>query len=634
MHNNNEGSFNKFDNDNDRETGFESDFSDKEAKKDFLLNYKKLEEEYKNCSLEYENRIENLLNTINLKNSMIEDLHLRIKTSQEEYEEILIKSNNDKKTIKNLQDTIQQIKKENDLKVENLNKELKEVKEGLERRDYLQTEISNLREKYEKVCSEVNNLKQINDNLDLKCHSYIDAIAKLNEDMDRKEKELNLLNLKKKEVENELIKNAEKYGFRLSKNMFRNYSVSNFDGDVSKLFQRTSVIKSEGSKNNSMRKSSVCSDLIKNNLQSIYEKSDDSENEKYESNYSNKQLNINKLRSFDNNFRIEEEDPSEMFETELNEKPLEESFEYDDDVIEEKIITNRNSNGADSFKNLRKVNFKSIFQDPEFGFVNRLFGKKQSVAAVPKITNNLSKRVSKRVSTREETEVRKSIYNSLTKPTRRISLKDIIDADLEEFDNSQTRRQSIKHYNSDAQIKNVDEEDLKKAFSDKILKSFGSPINRENTIESKSINENTEKEFNNNNDNIFNNDNNNIINLNQNNNQEYTSVNSVATAKIYEISNYTVEITCSNPNKENLINNSDSQQKLTTNDSDSSDYLVNELRNKIEELTLKNLEYQSIIANERFLGEFEIKRQQLKIDKLVSILEDIKKRVKGNLISS
>jgi hypothetical protein len=55
--------------------------------------------------------LELLNNSLNQKSPLIEDLHLRIKTDQEEYEEILLKRIQDISKIKNLEETIFIIKK-------------------------------------------------------------------------------------------------------------------------------------------------------------------------------------------------------------------------------------------------------------------------------------------------------------------------------------------------------------------------------------------------------------------------------------------------------------------------------------------------------------------------------------------
>lgn len=663
--NNDENSFyNNYNQENLKNKETNSDYSDAEDNQDYKHRVKKLEQEYKNCSFEYENQIENLSSIINTKNSQIEDLHLRIKLAQEEYEEILVRSNNDKKLIQNLQENISKIKKENDIKIESLNNELKDLKAGLDRRDYLSNEIHLYKEKFEKALTELNTSKHANEALEHNSNGYCEAIAKLNTEFQQKEREIQLINIKKKEIENELIKYSEKYGFNINSKLFRNYSVSNFDGDVKKLLTRksTSLYDMERrTKKSFLRKSTLDSDFLgKANLQSIYENSDDSEAEKYDTNLNMKQGSVN-----DNpHFRKQEfEENNYINEEELDEQPLENSFEdKDDDIIEENNVRNSGLIGANILKSLKKANLKSVFEanenlnrnftqlaidyndknqdrvsDHEENTGNIIneknfiknFIKKENIDEQNKNRQNDFKQLDKdedincnrnlycnsfensktieveklnkieQISSIENIneESKISLLTNNSKLKKRVSLKEIIDADLDDFDKGITRRQSIRHYNSDFSIKYMNS-DLKKAFEDKIIKNF-------NDKEANYVERYLEKQL---------------------------TLNKYLPEKL-EISNYSIEIKNKNSdyNKENLmINTTDYLQKLTTVDSDNgSEYIISELKMKIEELSLRNIELQYILSNEQFISASELKMKQCIIQKLVFALNDIKNRIKS-----
>lgn len=665
----NENSYNQEYDEDENKLEIGSDFSENENKNDYKIQFKKLEKEYKESIEDYETRIETLTNTIYNKNTQIEDLHLRIKLAQEEYEEIIIKSNNDKKLIYDLQESISTIKKENDTKVENLNAELKEFKAGLERRDYLSNEINLYKEKFEKALMELNLAKQANEALELKCNEYREALENFNINIEQKEKEIQLINLKKKEIENELIKNAEIYGFKLSNKIFRNYSVSNFDGDLKNLLSRKSNFSERNIKKIFFRGSTLNSEIgIKPNLESIYENSDDSENENYETNYNSRNLvnlALNNQILGNANFQLEEEfEENDINVEEPNENTLDESFKDDDnDVIEENLVLKNSLTGKVILKNLRKVNLNSVFQandNPDTKFtqfnindkdlndgdlsktefsqsnINDKYQKNmencnQNNEVYSNIVtddlninlnqNNFIEQNNNKFNYIDENETseeykksnidnspkltRYSSIKNRNKISKRISLKDIIDANLDEFENSPTRRQTIKHYKTDNPI-NFIPLDLKKEFNNNA--NIPDENNKDFNYESWNYGFQSQKEE------KFKDEN------------RFSGIKLHISTNSFEVINKFVSI-----QKENFNNhNTDYLQKITTNNSENnSDNILSELKSKIEELSFKNIELQSMLANEKFIGASKLKMKEFELQKIVRMLNDIKNRVKG-----
>jgi len=534
MNSNNKYSFNDF------EDGFEqtkvsnSDDFQMDFLQDYKIKYYELEEEFKNCVFEYESKIEQLINSLNSKNSLIEDLHFQLKDSKQEYEELNIKCNDDKYTIQVLEEKIFSIKKEYDKNLENLNQDLKELQEGLERRDQLSKEILYLKEKHEKTISEFNFIKNANDSLELKCDEYKETIAKLKQTIDFKEKEINLLSLQKKEIQNQLIKNSEIYGFQMSDNAFRNYSVTNIEGDISKLFQRKSTVLPEKRRcKKFIRKSTDGSEFSEKykTLDSIFE---DLESE------NNNELEENNVFNFENkkNFALKNNE-----EVELDNK----------NGINEAIYNTNDSVDVNQFDYQYPSKNKNTneFQNNPFKFNSFIKGEKDnrnnSIKYDPK--NNLDKILLD--------NNLKANRTSFKLPLNKLFLND-----------------ASANFNKDCSIQ------------------FNQTNNFENQI------------------------------------KYYDENNSTNYSKNFEITNQSIEI----PNNKDKNSSLDvTRINSSQNCVEEKEKIENESKSQIEELKLKNIELQLNLANEIFLKDLELKKQQTKIRQMMEALEKMKietKRIK------
>lgn len=511
--------------------------TDKEAKRELKKKYKSLDEEYKKSCIEYEYRIENLTSSLNIKNSIMEDLHQRIKTLNEEYEDLLNKHNKEQEYINSLEENISRIKKENDTKVEELNRDLNELKLNLERNNYLSNEILSTKEKYEKAQQENFNLKHKNEALEKNIETFNQIIEKLNNNFEKKEKEIDLLNLKKKELENLLIKYAEKYGFKLNSTIFRNFSIINYENELENMLQRNSSANVFFPKEILFNKNLNTNITNQKSLQLIYENSDDERNE------SQSPYNIKKYSS----------DENENLKSYLN---IQEDYSYKEDkdlenILEEKT-TAMDSCKREGLKKFNKLNFKSEFitRDSKGNKINYLNEGHD-------------------ISIYNGEDGRKLRHNYSYNQCSRKSLKDMLDEDLEDLN---------KDFNHDHKDKFKFDES-----SSKDLRSEG-PLLHQPSMNHNFLTVNF----------FFQ-----ILNL---------------TKTFHENMNTERSIFCST---------------LEKTKEDLSDNNLYELNNRIDELTIKNLELESILANEKFITQQQMKKQQAKIDKLLLTIDDIKKKMRS-----
>lgn len=525
-------------------------------------------------------------------------MHLRIKTAQKEYEEILNKRLKDITKIKDLEETILLIKNQNGSKAEKLNSQLKEYEEALGRRDHLVNENYLLNEKYEKAIKDLNLCIEVNEQAEAKCSNFSKELEKLIEKLESKEKSFNFLLLNKKQIESELVKQAEIYGFIVNKNIFRISSISDVDNENLKLLKvkgdfaaadkrRISSLYRKKSSN----ENGIFFSLENNNLHSIYENSDDNENEKfgYESNNKdnnfsldyvckeNQQVSYSKQPDFNGKIKSRR--------INVNNNILDTSIEtyvgmeFDTPITSDKISEQNNNNeNSESFNYLNRNNHNSLLASAKITAADFISKKQLNVEDIKKDkvpeAHDLSKIISNKLNNRPFIKGinKSSIFKSSNYLiNRRISLKDIIDADLEDFDKTNlTRRQSIVNFIGNTSHSNIIADQYKN-------KNQPNKINRE------------------------------IINKN------------------FEISYSSVEIT----KKALNYRPEDSELRFGTDFTESNQESMSDLKVKIDELTLKNIELQSILANEKFEKECEIKLQQMKIEKLNSALQEFKKKIKG-----
>ncbi len=453
MNNNNAEWFDKILNYDLKYIKFPFDNCEKSLKKEFFQIYKKQEERFNIYNLENESKIENLTNTLNTKNSIIEDLYLRIKICKEEHDELLNICNNDKILIKDLEEKILQIKKADYLRIENLNNEIKEMKDRLHVRDYLETEILNIKEKYHSVCTELLSSKQKIENAEQKSEMLKDTIAKLNEELENKESDYKLLKQKKIEIENNLIKCSERYNFRLSKRFFRHHSALKVKGNLSKLSRKDIF----DTKYHNKRKSSYFSESVSNNLFS-FKISEDSNNQDICLNSNKRNSYSNTIRNYIKNTELEEIGNEENV---LDQISFCEDFSEDNinNDFKEKNISGINNLNDDTLKKSRKskkYEFKLDDLHPHIYFTEIKTQKKKT------------KQINKLEECYERHEMRERKWSSLAKLEKTISLKDIIDTDFEHYDSFSRKRELLKkdqkyHYLEDT------ERDKKEVLSDEIL---------------------------------------------------------------------------------------------------------------------------------------------------------------------
>lgn len=564
------------------------------------MRYRKLDEDYKNSVIDYEAKIESLTNEVNLKSSQIEDLHLRIKAAQEEYEEIIMKRIKDNLKIKELEEAIFIIKKDNDIKNENLLLELKEHKEALSLRDNLVRENSLLNEKYEKAFMELNKCKEAFEQLEHNSEKYLRTIEKLTEELENKEKLINILNIHKKEIENELIKQAEIYGFSLDKNIFRRQSVSDIDNQSFKMLERKPSLATADDKrvswifhrriNEDENREPWHSDK---DLHSICEDRDDIDDKlNYESNNNYAMYYVEKPDGEVSNTNENEFVAKEDANTRLNNNILDTSIEKDENINKTPIAIDKNSDKVND--NNYDNNDYSNSPEKYLCLDNNINSAPPTFSAADFISKNNNSTIQEFTVGENDNHKSNSEFNRNTVApsqglkrsfayrssnyliNRRISLRDLIDSNLEEFDeNHSTRRQSIMNFIGNTAHNNVIADQRESRQLEK----------EQNQLE---LNANSDK--------------NNL-----------------------EISYYSIEIA----NKALNFKLEESEQRYSTNFTEVSELIVNDLKAKVEDLMIKNVELQSILANEKFEKESEIKLKQMKIDKLSAALLELKKKVQG-----
>lgn len=537
--------------------------------------------------------------------------------------------------IKELEEKLFIIKKENTINTEKLITQLTECQQALERRDCLVNANSELRENYQKANKEIKSLKDALEQAQLKSEKHLKTIEQLYDDIKIKERNVYFLTLHNKDIQNELIKYSEIYKFNLSQNILRSNSISAYNADdiqiiksKKKLNLLNNIKRSFGNyekkinenihfftcDNNNNSNSNI---YLEKSLHSIFENgvhnendsNDNSENEiekslcilDYKDYEHKKSLNLKKEVVHEIN--CNEQSTENIINTPISNKV---------DCFD-RILVNSKNNKQNYFVDFH--NDDNIQLNPvEFSAIDYNSKSKENEEQ-SKFLNNLpqneynneNKNNINNIYCDENNEIFNSSNNILSKKAinssmfrssnyllnKRISLKDIIDSNLDEFEMSKlSRRQSIMNF----------------------IGEFSQP----NYTKMNNYNKNDIT-------NILSNE----INTSNSNVESYSYSNN----KNLEISNTSLEITKEHLNTKffNKKKSDKIEKSLNTQIVEDSEAIVIKLKEKLDNLTLKNIELQSILANEKFEKESEIKIQQMKIEKLNSALIDLKKKVKCKL---
>lgn len=551
---------------------------DKEMKKEFTKKYRSLDSEYKNSCIEYEYRIQTLTDSLNVKSSIVEDQHQRIKILNAEYEELLNKCNKDKEYIFSLEEKISLIKKESNIKITEVNNELNDLKLSLERNNYLENKISSSKEKYEKAQQDIMSLTMKNEALEKNLDACSQMIEKLNSNLQKKDKEIELLDLKKKELENELIKHAEEYGFKINKKIFRNYSITSFENSIENILQRKSTRSVHYPKEPRWSEDLNGLSMNYNSLQCVNESSDDESNENRSTNNKENSSSHEKEKKLKKeNKGVQEEiifdlgnnEPRSKAESQDISEPEDDNVDNDNPI---KILDDKPI-GRDSYKNealkiLKKVNYKSVFKhrDSNCRDTNLLTNNedKHHYSSVTKTHNQKNKLL--------------TISNNFPTYNYQSSLQQMLDDEIEDLNN----HKAYYGYNN----------------TNTLLSEPSKAL-----ILFPSLSEQQEDKV------YFN------------------------KQKLIKISFFFDILAVKKVSTENssldplvLCPTSMHYYQYYKN----SNYDVTILIKIIEELNIKNIELEAILANEKFMFQQEIKKQQAKIEKLLNAIAEIKKKVKGS----